>query len=266
MFVCPWKGFGMFTSNFRLRKISPGSDSYASSEWENLEKLDRIGNGLSHPREAGDTTSIYGYSPQKVKIPGVTIRPNEDGTLSISLGRAGDKVTIKGEEFGSNVSDGSVSNWDSSISYTTGNLVYQFGLLFKCISNHTSTVFSQDLEFWECLTLGAGIVDQPSSPLSEFSSIRYDGTEWVGALADSVDTLSDPPTLVVSSGVSKFLYSMSGVIKKPNSFVSGQTYFLSEIVPGEVTTAEPTIFSNPIFKCLSNGALVILPYRPSEVA
>lgn len=253
-----------YTNNFRLKKINPGNDSWADEAWSNLEKIDDIGNGFYYPRDAGDKTRIFAYSPNKTKIPGIELRPNEDGTIAISIGRRGDVVTINGTPYGA-TSSSSVSEWESGKYYSVGSMAYNYGLLFRCEATHVSSTFPQDLGFWVCVSQGAGILPQPPSSLSSFEVIHHNGTNWAKARANDVSTLSEPPTIVVVSSTSHFLYSMVGVVKISNGFTVGQVYFLSETVAGQLTTTEPVTFSNPILKCLSSEAVMILPYRPMEV-
>lgn len=257
----------VYTKNLRLKRIPSGSDSWADDAWSNYVQIDKVGNAVTPPSEAGDKTTVNAYSRERVKIPSLTLRPREDGTVFIELGRAGDTVIIKGQEYGTSTSSANVSAWSSSTQYSVGALIYNYGLLFKCEVAHTSSPsFSTDLEFWVCLSQGAGILPMPAGEnFQKFDVIRHNGSDWTLAIANSFITLSDPPTIVVTSSTSYFLYTMNGILKIDNTLTTSEFYFLSDSVAGGLTTSEPTDYSNPILKCLSNEAVMILPYRPMGV-
>jgi hypothetical protein len=254
-----------YTTNLNLKKILKGDDDWYQDMENNLTKIDSIGDAIKVPRFFGDSTIIYGKDRSGYKVPALTITPQQDGRLFITFGRGGDKITIKNEVYGSSDLTLPINEWDSGIAYEVGERARNYGLLFECVSTHRSSTFSSDLSYWVCLSQSAGIVNQVGHGIAAFQAIYHNGTSWELAQADSVLTLSDPPTLCLDSNTDYFLYSMAGIVKMSNSFTPGSYYYLSDTLAGSVTDVEPNTFSNPVLKCLSSDAFSILPYRPTEV-
>lgn len=251
------------TKNLGLKDIPTGTTNYKADNLANLEKIDALGNGLTSPTSAGGRTTINGYSTDGRKIPLLKITPRDDGTFLIELARAGDTLKIKNVVYSQATSTSVAGDWASGISYELGERVRHHGLLFQVTQAHISTTFSADLEFWVCVSLGAEIVSQANT-FSQFAAIRNDGASWVTAQANSASTLSDPPSIVIERNPNYFLYSMTGIIQVDNAFTPGSVYFVSDTVPGAISTTIPATFSNPVLKCLSADAVMILPYRPTE--
>lgn len=254
------------TTNLRLSKTANQSDNWYSDYVGNLDKIDAIANGIKHPRSPGEQTILYAYAADGSKIPALKLLPQSNGTVVIQIGRAGDTVKLKTDTYGSQSQQAiPFTLWEPGRSHFIGDKVRQFGLLFECIVDHRSSSFQNDLEMWICLTSGAGIVSQAGHGLTAFNVIRYNLTAWEKAIASTVDTLSEPPTLVISAGTDYFLYSMTGIVELSNTLTPGQTYFLSETVAGALTDTLPTTISNPICRCLDSNKISILSFRATEV-
>lgn len=95
--------------------------------------------------------------------------------------------------------------------------------------------------------------------------VLFNGTAWVAAQADTATTVGTHVVRVVD--VDNFLAVMCGVVSGMTGLVAGERYFVSEAVPGTLTSTEPlTGFSNLVGQALSTTELMVFPYRAQEIA
>lgn len=105
-------------------------------------------------------------------------------------------------------------------------------------------------------------ITQSSHGFAVLDSIRWNGSAWVKAKADSVDT---PAMGVVVEIVdtNNFIYAISGrYAVGAHGLTVGQWYYLSSATAGALVTTSPVI-SQPILFVESSTIVTIYPYRPS---
>ena len=110
------------------------------------------------------------------------------------------------------------------------------------------------------------IVSQTAHGFTTGQAVYFNGTSWALAEANSITTLGIG--LVVYIDANTFYLYCLGIISGLSGLTAGQYYFVSDTIPGALTTTEPTSvnsFSNPILLAISSTIGVVLPFRPSEI-
>ena len=98
-------------------------------------------------------------------------------------------------------------------------------------------------------------------------AVYFSGSNW--ALAEASDASTLGVAIVGSPTSSSFLAYFYGYIAGLSGLVAGQYYYVSDAVPGALTTTEPTntaSYSNPVLLALSTSDGIILPFRPNRIA
>jgi len=93
-------------------------------------------------------------------------------------------------------------------------------------------------------------------------AIRHDGFKWVAAIANNTDTCA---THVVGNIIDNdnFIAVQSGRLEAPNhGLLVANYYFVSSSTPGNITSVEPSVISNPIIYVEDTNFVSVLPFRP----
>lgn len=107
------------------------------------------------------------------------------------------------------------------------------------------------------------IINQPGHGFDTTNAIRFNGTIWVKALANSESTLGSHIVIEVIDA-DNFRAGQVGRYNVPgHSLTVGEYYFLSSSSAGNLVLDEPSVFSNPLIFVETNSYIHILPYRPS---
>ena len=110
-------------------------------------------------------------------------------------------------------------------------------------------------------------ITQASHGLSTNNAVYHNGTIWVKAQSNNINTLGIG-VVVVSDANNFILYLVSQVSTGLSGLTAGQYYYVSDATAGLITTTEPTAstsFSNPILYALSATSGIVLPYRPTQI-
>jgi hypothetical protein len=108
------------------------------------------------------------------------------------------------------------------------------------------------------------VVSQTAHGFLVGEAIYYTGITWAKAKADSADTLGIGLVSVVTDA-DNFTVALPGIIVGLTGLVSGQYYFVSTAIAGQLTTTEPTTgFSNPLLFATSTTSGIVLGFRPSD--
>ena len=112
-----------------------------------------------------------------------------------------------------------------------------------------------------CMTI---VEDQPGHTFlyGDLTAIRHNGTLWVKALANNVNTcgthiayvLDDDTFIAVSNG--------RVTIDGGHGLTTNHYYFVDYGNPGEYTSTEPEVISNPLIFVENSDTVHVLPYRP----
>jgi len=102
------------------------------------------------------------------------------------------------------------------------------------------------------------IINQVGHGFGTGTPIYYDGAIWNAAQSNSINTLATEVAVVLD--VDNFEAIVVGTVVGLTGLAPGSWYFVSDTVPGGITTTEPTI-SNPIGIAESTSTLMIVPLR-----
>jgi hypothetical protein len=109
------------------------------------------------------------------------------------------------------------------------------------------------------------LVNQSHS-FSGGEAIYFDGTNWLLADASNIAKLGLAMVKDVIDA-NNFNAIFSGLITGLSGLTSGQYYFVSDSVAGQITSTEPTSptsYSNPILLANSTTSGIVLPFRPTS--
>jgi len=109
-------------------------------------------------------------------------------------------------------------------------------------------------------------VTQASHGFSTGNSVYYNGSSWLLAKSDGYNTLGIGVIKVTDANT--FDVYISGLISGLTGLTSGEYYYVSDAVAGNLTVTEPTStssYSNPILFAISTTEGFVLPYRPSQI-
>ena len=161
----------------------------------------------------------------------------------------------------------SYGTWQASKKYVVGDVVKYRGGQFRVITSHTSgTAFLDNPDKVEPITSGILLINAAAHGFVAKDVLYHNGAAWGKARANVSSTLSDPPAIVVDSETDWFLMA-SGVrfVEIPlHGLTLGSIYYLSDATAGALTSTEPSPFSNPIVRAISNDVVAVLTYRPTE--
>jgi len=109
-------------------------------------------------------------------------------------------------------------------------------------------------------------VNQPNHGFQSgtITPVRFNGTLWVSALANSVNTCA---THVVGYVVNNdyFITVQTGRIEIPNQgLLIANYYFTSASTAGTLTSTEPIVISNPMIYVEDDTYVSVLSYRPCK--
>jgi hypothetical protein len=104
-------------------------------------------------------------------------------------------------------------------------------------------------------------ITQPGHGFTVLQAIRWDGNEFVLALADAKETTA-LGIVVQAVDADTFIYSITGRYQYPHGLQEDEWYYLSDTVPGAVTGIEPDI-SQPLIYAEDENYFSVYPYRPS---
>jgi hypothetical protein len=120
---------------------------------------------------------------------------------------------------------------------------------------------------WDCESTQGTTVVQVNA-FSIGTLIRYDGSNWVTAQADS-DTNSDVDGLVIQATGSYFRYVLPwATLNIFSGLTPGLTYFLSPSVAGAYTSTEPTTtgeVTKPVLRALSSTNAIFVGFRGAVI-
>lgn len=190
-----------------------------------------------------------------------------DGALKI-LDSTGNESSI---ELGVNTSH----NWRSGINYVSGDIIFNVDHAWKCIGDHTSTIFSDDIVYWELLTRGyslirtttPGIIGQPV----------YESSPGFYSLASASDIAT------TASGIISYVFNASNFIicsidskeKITTAWASlgisggnlspGTIYYLSDTIPGNIVTFSDSLFiQQPLYKAIDSTIAEVVYQKASS--
>ncbi len=106
----------------------------------------------------------------------------------------------------------------------------------------------------------------PVTGFAVLDAIRHDGSKWVKAIANSVDTCG---THIVGYIIDNdnFIAIQSGRFEVQNhGLLVSNYYFVSISTPGSITSVEPSTISNPIIYVEDDNFVIVLPFRPVKYA
>ncbi len=108
-------------------------------------------------------------------------------------------------------------------------------------------------------------ITQTSHGFSVLDVIYFDGSDWLKAKSDNVDTLATHVVVEVDSANS-FVAAQSGRFEiTSHGLISGNYYYTSETVAGDIVVTEPSTYSNPIILAENANFIHVLPFRPSKI-
>jgi hypothetical protein len=107
-------------------------------------------------------------------------------------------------------------------------------------------------------------INQSSHGLAVLDCVRYNGTNWVKAQADSADTTALGVVTSVAD-INNFTYAITGRYTITHGLTTDEWYYLDSAVAGGLTVTAPTI-EQPIVYVDDSTHLSIYAYRPSNVA
>lgn len=157
--------------------------------------------------------------------------------------------------------------WSSGTYLHKGYITEYMGYNFIVTSSHISGAnFLDNADKVTPFTKEIDLVNSASHGLTSLDVVRYSSGSWSKALANAVDTLADPPSIVIDSSTNWFIVSSGGKVTMPSHGLTvDQVYFLSSATAGLLSTTEGTSFSNPVLKVLGTDEFTILNYRPSQI-
>jgi len=108
-------------------------------------------------------------------------------------------------------------------------------------------------------------VSQNSHGFGVGNALYYNGSNYLNASSNNSDTLG---MFIVSEVVdtNNFKIVSSGFIDELSGLSGGSYYFVSDSVPGSLTTTEAESYSNPILLAINSTAGYVLPWRASSNA
>jgi len=192
----------------------------------------------------------------KIGVSGGTI----NGSLSISGTTNGYVLSITGKT----TANGIILPWSVSTLYPEGMLVQYEGIIYQCISEHTSSSFYSDIGYWKPISETGGsrfVITLPpgSSEFDVGDVLTYRATEGYGG-AVSTD-LDNAPLVVVVKKLSSSVYlvATTGIVEFESDIFSspGSIYYLSPTLPGKVTTIKPHS-AKPIYIAVTSNKAVLM--------
>ena len=108
-------------------------------------------------------------------------------------------------------------------------------------------------------------VNQASHGFAVQDAVYFDGTNWLKAQADAIDTLGIGVVSVVTD-VDNFTVITDGKITGLSGLTTGEWYYVSDATAGLLTTTESTIYSNPLLIATSATEGIVLSLRATEEA
>lgn len=108
--------------------------------------------------------------------------------------------------------------------------------------------------------------NQIAHGFSVLEPIYHNGTSWLKAQANDVETLAEYVVTEVTD-VDNFIANKFGeVTVTAHGKTVGEHYFLSELVAGFTQVTEPSNFSSPVFYVEDANTIHIEVYRPSDIS
>lgn len=144
-------------------------------------------------------------------------------------------------------------------------LVQYEGIIYQCISEHTSSSFYSDIGYWKPISETGGsrfVISIPpeSGTFSAGDVLTYNLTEgYSGAI--STDLVNPPVAVVVKQlDSSVYLVATNGIVEFDSDIFPspGSIYYLSATIPGQVTTLKPSNAKPVYIAVTSNKAVVLL--------
>ena len=109
-------------------------------------------------------------------------------------------------------------------------------------------------------------VQQSTTGFDVLNVIRYNGSQWVKAISNDIDTCA---THIITEIIdtSNFICTNAGNISiESHGLTIGQYYFTSNTVPGELTITDTRPISNPMVFVNSADELSVLSFRACKYA
>lgn len=164
----------------------------------------------------------------------------------------------------------SLTDWTDAVDYVENQEVLYLNLRFRANTDHTSSAsFFTDLEYWDCMSNEGIIVNQVSHGFAALDVIYDSSGTWAKAKADSISTLSNPPTVVMGVSTNYFLAAFDGrVTITSHGLTANTTYYLSSATAGLLTSTKPTTsthFLNPILRVKDSNTVSLYPDIPDWV-
>jgi hypothetical protein len=107
-------------------------------------------------------------------------------------------------------------------------------------------------------------VNQASHGLAAQEAIYFNGTDWLKAQANDINTLGVAVVQEVID-VDNFVVVTDGVITGLSGLAAGEWYYVSDATPGLLTLTESNIYSNPLLQATSSTEGIVLSLRAQDI-
>jgi hypothetical protein len=151
-------------------------------------------------------------------------------------------------------------SWAGTVLYGLGNKVLHRGLVWECISSHTSADFDAELANWR-ISGEKGMVYSYANTLTNLTPVKVTSSGVVECIANGVGSLSEPPCVVVACNASfvAVVWGVARINMPAHGMTLDATYYISQTVLGGVTSVIPTTgIINPVFYVLDANNLLVL--------
>lgn len=199
----------------------------------------------------------------------------EEGTFAVNKGDASIGSASGGGDlvvYDTLTAKALVFPWGAGRYYEIGQVVYYEEGIYKCTTTHTSTIFVNDISYWESIGGGGGTTHRVTMTAHGFivgDSLRYDSNVnpsggYVKALADDVDTLGQFVVIRVLDA-DNFIVSSGGYFEDATytvNFTPNTWYYTSDTSTGKLTPNEPQI-SNPMLYAITANEAFVFAHRPN---
>jgi hypothetical protein len=108
-------------------------------------------------------------------------------------------------------------------------------------------------------------LNQISHGFSVLDAVYYNGTSWVKAKADNENTLGTHIVINIQDDDNCTIAQSGRFNIEGHGLVNGEYYFVSGATNGNLTLAEPNMYSNPLVFVEDDDYIHVLPFRPSLI-